>query len=143
MLNERYRVCPQCHHENLIDANFCLNCGQKLGTENEALRLPFAGDQHFDHPNVTLTTTEQAAVDQLMITNGTVPNGYTRVNAVFAAGNNQGQRGYKGAWEDLNVNLWRLCVGQHYDGVANLKLVPTVRGDYVELFGYGDGVKKN
>ncbi|WP_338210204.1 zinc ribbon domain-containing protein [Lactiplantibacillus paraxiangfangensis] len=142
MLNERYRVCPNCQYENLQDANFCLNCGNKLSTADEKLRLPNSGDQHFLHPGVQLDESEQAIVDQLVITNGTVPNGYTRVTAVFATGDNQGERGYKGAWEDLNVNLWRLCVGNHYDGVANLKIVPTVQGERVQLFGYADGLKK-
>ncbi|RRK11753.1 zinc ribbon domain-containing protein [Lactiplantibacillus garii] len=143
MLNERYRVCPKCQHENGIDANFCLNCGNQLSTDDEELRLPNAGDQHFSHPAVQLDAAEQAAVDQLVVTTGTIPNGFTRGGAVFATGNNQGVRGYKGAWEDLNVNLWRLCVGHHYAGVANLKIVPTVRGDYVELFGYADGLNRN
>lgn len=142
MLNERYRVCPNCQHENGNDANFCLSCGTKLDAAATMVKLPHAGDQKFAHPTVSITPEEQAAIDQLMITNGTIPNGYTRGGLVFADGDNHGEGGYKGAWEDLMLNLWRLCTGKNYAGVANLTIVPTVRGEYVQLFATGDALVK-
>jgi len=142
MLTQRYRVCPNCQHENLTDANFCLSCGTKLDASMEIVKLPHAGDQKFAHPTVELTPDEQAVVDQLVMTSGTIPNGFTRGGAIFADGDNHGENGYKGAWEDLTLNLWRLCIGQNYAGIANLKIEPTVRGQFISLLAYGDALLK-
>lgn len=141
MLNERYRLCANCQHENGVDANFCLNCGNQLSAADERVRLPHAGSLKLNRPDLELTAAEQSAIDKLLITTATVPNGYQRVGAVFATGSNQGTGGYKRAWEDLIINLWRLCLAEDYAGIANLTIAPTVNGNRVELFGYADGLR--
>lgn len=127
MLNERYRLCANCQHENGVDANFCLNCGNQLSAADERVRLPHAGSLKLNRPDLELTAAEQSAIDKLLITTAT--------------GSNQGTGGYKRAWEDLIINFWRLCLAEDYAGIDNLTIAPTVNGNRVELFGYADGLR--
>ncbi|MFC6274105.1 zinc ribbon domain-containing protein [Levilactobacillus tangyuanensis] len=118
-----YRICSKCGHQNTADANFCLQCGTTLTTDDDYIFTPYAADKSFPLFDLELTPEELAETKNFMITKSDIiPTGYRSAGLVFAESSVSAQSGMKPVWEDLMKRLYGLMLAKHYAGVARVSI---------------------